>query len=60
MKKENFKAEIIFNIILVPTPFTKGGGGGGEGSAAPSAISKTVTSINLKISTVLETSFNVL
>ena len=56
MEKENFKAEIIFNIILVPTPFTKGG----KGSAAPSAISKTVTSINLKISTVLETSFNVL
>ena len=42
--------------LLVPTPFTKGGGG----SARPPAISKTVVPMNMKFCRVLETPLKVL
>ena len=45
--------------LLVSTTCTKGGGGGG-GSAGPSAISKTLASMNAKFFRILETSLNVL
>ena len=42
--------------LLVPTPYTKGGGG----SAGPPAIPKTLASMNLKFYRILDTSFDVL
>ena len=44
--------------LLVPTPYTKGGGGGGRPDS--SAISKAVTPMNVKFCRELETSLNVL
>ena len=41
--------------LLVPTPFTKGGGG----RADPPAISKTVAPMNVKFCSVLETPLKV-
>ena len=43
--------------FLVPTPYTKGRGGD---LPDPTAISKTIASMNLKFCRVLATSFNVL
>ena len=43
---------------LVPTHDTKGGGGGGRPDIA--AISKTLSPMNLKFCTILETSLKVL
>ena len=52
----DFSLTLPLPSLLVPTPFTKGGGG----RADPPAISKTVAPMNLKFCRVLETPLKVL